>query len=111
MGEPRSLTGSPIDSAQHALRDVDVRGWARRFGLLADPNRLEILLCLHRWPGISVGELATATGRSENAISQALRLLRHEGCVEATRVGRSVTYRLTDPVIHEALHAIGARHP
>ena len=66
------------------------RGWAQRFDLLSDPHRLEILLCLHRAPGICVGDLAAALGRSENAVSQALRVLRQQGWVSSTRVGRSV---------------------
>src|SRR6267154_6200620 len=75
-----------------------------------DPNRLEILLCLHRAPGIFVGDLAAALGRSENAVSQALRVLRQQGWVSSTRVGRSVSYRLEDEIVHDLLHWIGARH-
>jgi DNA-binding transcriptional ArsR family regulator len=47
-----------------ALTDVDTEGWTQRFDLLSDPNRLEILLSLHRVPGICVGDLAAAVGRS-----------------------------------------------
>jgi ArsR family transcriptional regulator, lead/cadmium/zinc/bismuth-responsive transcriptional repressor len=93
-----------------ALTDVDTAGWTQRFDLLSDPNRLEILLCLHRAPGIFVGDLAAALGRSENAVSQALRVLRQQGWVSSTRVGRSVSYRLDDEIVHDLLHWIGARH-
>jgi ArsR family transcriptional regulator, lead/cadmium/zinc/bismuth-responsive transcriptional repressor len=93
-----------------ALTDVDTTGWTQRFDLLSDPNRLEILLCLHRAPGIFVGDLAAALGRSENAVSQALRVLRQQGWVSSTRVGRSVSYRLEDEIVHDLLHWIGARH-
>ena len=74
------------------------------------PNRLEILLGLHRAPGICVGDLAAALGRSENAVSQALRVLRQQGWVSSTRVGRAVSYRLEDEIVHDLLHWIGARH-
>ncbi|MFI5501359.1 ArsR/SmtB family transcription factor [Nocardia asteroides] len=110
MGEPRTLEGSPVELGRRAIGDVEIGAWAQRFDLLSDPNRLEILLCLHRTPGISVGELAAAIGRTENAISQALRVLRHEGCVTSAREGRTVTNRLVDPTIHEILHTIGAKH-
>lgn len=90
--------------------DVDIDGWTQRFDLLSDPNRLEILLSLHRVPGICVGELAVAVGRSENAVSQALRVLRQQGWVRSTRVGRQVSYRLDDPTVHDLLHWIGAAH-
>ncbi|WP_204250154.1 ArsR/SmtB family transcription factor [Mycolicibacterium goodii] len=99
-----------VERATSALVDVDSATWARRFDLLSDPNRLEILLVLHRAPGIFVGDLAEALGRSENAVSQALRVLRQQGWVSSTRVGRAVSYRLEDDVVHELLHWIGARH-
>jgi DNA-binding transcriptional ArsR family regulator len=99
-----------VERATSALADVDTAGWTQRFDLLSDPNRLEILLGLHRAPGICVGDLAAALGRSENAVSQALRVLRQQGWVSSTRVGRAVSYRLDDDVVHDLLHWIGARH-
>jgi DNA-binding transcriptional ArsR family regulator len=99
-----------VRRASSALADVDTTGWAQRFDLLSDPNRLEILLVLHRAPGICVGDLAEVLGRSENAVSQALRVLRQQGWVSSTRVGRSVSYRLEDEIVHDLLHWIGARH-
>jgi DNA-binding transcriptional ArsR family regulator len=99
-----------VRRASSALADVDISGWTQRFDLLSDPNRLEILLSLHRTPGIFVSDLATAVGRSENAVSQALRLLRQQGWVSSTRVGRSVAYRLEDEIVHDLLHWIGAAH-
>ena len=69
---------SVVKRASSALVDVDTSEWARRFDLLSDPHRLEILLSLHRVPGICVSDLAAALGRSENAVSQALRVLRGE---------------------------------
>lgn len=99
-----------VERASSALTDVDTSGWAQRFDLLSDPHRLAILLGLHRAPGICVGDLATALGRSENAVSQALRILRQQGWVDSTRVGRAVSYRLEDETVHDLLHWIGARH-
>jgi ArsR family transcriptional regulator, lead/cadmium/zinc/bismuth-responsive transcriptional repressor len=99
-----------VRRASSALADVDTAGWAQRFDLLSDPHRLEILLSLHRAPGICVGDLAAVLGRSENAVSQALRILRQQGWVSSTRVGRLVSYRLEDEIVHDLLHWIGARH-
>jgi DNA-binding transcriptional ArsR family regulator len=99
-----------VERASSALADVDSAGWTLRFDLLSDPNRLEILLVLHRAPGICVGDLAAVLGRSENAVSQALRVLRQQGWVTSTRVGRLVSYRLEDEIVHDLLHWIGARH-
>jgi ArsR family transcriptional regulator, lead/cadmium/zinc/bismuth-responsive transcriptional repressor len=39
-----------VKRATSALADVDTTGWTQRFDLLSDPNRLEILLVLHRAP-------------------------------------------------------------
>jgi DNA-binding transcriptional ArsR family regulator len=99
-----------VTRATKALADVDTSGWTQRFDLLSDPNRLEILLVLHRAPGTCVGDLAAVLGRSENAVSQALRVLRQQGWVSSTRVGRAVSYRLDDKIVHDLLHWIGARH-
>jgi DNA-binding transcriptional ArsR family regulator len=99
-----------VERATSALADVDTGGWTQRFDLLSDPHRLEILLSLHRAPGICVSDLAAALGRSENAVSQALRVLRQQGWVSSTRVGRAVSYRLDDEIVHDLLHWIGARH-
>ena len=99
-----------IARATSALADVDTVAWSQRFDLLSDPNRLEILLGLHRAPGICVSDLAAAVGRSENAVSQALRVLRHQRWVSSTRVGRSVSYRLEDEIVHDLLHWLGAHH-
>ncbi|WP_407664139.1 ArsR/SmtB family transcription factor [Mycolicibacterium murale] len=101
---------TPMHRASSALADVDISGWTLRFDLLSDPNRLEILLALHRAPGICVGDLAAALGRSENAVSQALRILRQQGWVTSTRVGRQVSYKLEDHTVHDLLHWIGAAH-
>ncbi len=101
--------GSPVPgSAVHGTVDIDE--WAQRFDLLSDPHRLEILTVLHRRPGIIVGDLAAAVGRTETAVSQALRVLRQQGWVSSTRVGRSVSYRLDDDTVHQLLHWIGAGH-
>ncbi|RPA58013.1 transcriptional regulator [Gordonia oryzae] len=94
----------------HPTGEVDIAAWASRFDLLSDPHRLEILLVLHRTPGIFVGDLATEVGRTETAVSQALRVLRHQGWVTSTRQGRSVSYRLEDETVHQLLHWIGAGH-
>lgn len=102
--------GDRVDQVSAALSDVDIRGWTQRFDLLSDPNRLEILLSMHRIPGICVGELAEAVGRSENSVSQALRVLRQQGWVTSTRIGRQVSYHLDDQTVHQLLHWIGAAH-
>ncbi|MEY9946169.1 ArsR/SmtB family transcription factor [Kitasatospora sp. GAS1066B] len=74
-----------------------VRAWAARFSLLAEPSRLALLLAIHRAGPIAVTDLALATGISETAVSQTLRLLRASGTVTAAKDGRVVRYQLLDP--------------
>jgi DNA-binding transcriptional ArsR family regulator len=82
----------------------DLRVWAERFALLADPGRLRLLLCIHAAGPIAVSDLAVAADMSDTAVSQSLRLLRSNGVVTAHKDGRVVRYELTDPTVHDLLH-------
>ncbi len=64
--------------------------------ILASPRRLEILHLLAEEPK-EVGRLAEEMGISQPNVSQHLAVMRTAGIVEATRDGREVHYRLTDP--------------
>ncbi len=84
--------------------DEQRQSWAEWFALLADPNRLAILLAIHHAPDICVTDLAVATGLNDTTVSQALRLLRGHHVVTAHRDGRIIRYRLADEDIHNLLH-------
>jgi ArsR family transcriptional regulator, lead/cadmium/zinc/bismuth-responsive transcriptional repressor len=84
----------------------DVAQWADRFAVLADPNRLALLLSIHAAAPISVTDLSVATGMNDAAVSQALRLLRASGVVVGERTGRVIRYTLADQVIHRMLHLV-----
>ena len=72
---------------------------------LSNPSRL-LLLC-HLVEGErSVSELEDALGLSQAYVSQQLARLRAEGIVAATRDGRTVRYRLSDPRITPVIHTI-----
>jgi DNA-binding transcriptional ArsR family regulator len=88
-----------------------VQTWAQRFALLSDPGRLSILLAIRRAGPIAVTDLATATGISDTAVSQALRLLRASGAVNAVKTGRVVRYHLCDKEIAEILDGVTGRPP
>lgn len=118
MGEPTSTGATPeagdderVEQATAALHIADdVEAWSTKFGLLGDVNRLKILLALHRAPGITVGDLAAAVGMTDNAASHALAGLRMAGVVAVDRDGRYRRWSVSDPEIHDILHAIGASH-
>ncbi len=97
----------------HAIEGIGdphrVRAWAERFALLADPGRLSLLLALHRAGPTAVSDLALATGMRDTAVSQALRLLRTSGAVQADKDGRVVRYSLRDAEIARLLEALATR--
>ncbi len=64
--------------------------------VLCSPKRLEIIHRLAEEP-MEVGRLAAELGIPQPNVSQHLAVLRTAGLVEATREGREITYRLTDP--------------
>lgn len=100
-----------VEQASAAVAAVpDLGEWVRRFELLGDPTRLQILLGMHRAPGICVSDLAAALSMTQTAVSQALRLLRNQGWVAVERDGKKMTYRLDDEIVHRLLHDLGATH-
>lgn len=66
------------------------------FGLLADHNRLRLLMSLLEGGELCVCDLAATTGMSESATSHALRLLRAHRVVKARRDGRMAYYSIND---------------
>jgi DNA-binding transcriptional ArsR family regulator len=96
--------------ARDAIDAADVDQWAEVFAAMSDPNRLRILLAIHRAPGINVGDLALATGMTDNAASHALNALRLRGLVTVQRRGRERLWRLCSDDVHELLHRVGALH-
>jgi ArsR family transcriptional regulator, lead/cadmium/zinc/bismuth-responsive transcriptional repressor len=101
----RAIDGHAVCAAiSGAGEPANVRAWAERFALLADPGRLTLLLCVHGAGEICVSDLALASGMNATAVSQALRLLRASGLVRSRKDGRVVRYRLADETAHDLLH-------
>lgn len=67
---------------------------ARILRLLGDPNRLRLLLLLHRVGDLPVFELAARSEMQASAVSHALRLLRAHNVVGSRREGKLVVYFL-----------------
>jgi len=70
-------------------------GAAEIFKMLADPNRLRLLLALDS-EELCVCDLAELVGTSASAVSHQLRLLRAARLVKYRRKGKMVYYRLDD---------------
>ncbi|MDU8946560.1 ArsR/SmtB family transcription factor [Ovoidimarina sediminis] len=65
---------------------------------LANPSRL-LILCQLAETERTVGEIEKLLGLGQAYVSQQLARLREEGLVAATRDGRQMRYRLSDPRI------------
>ncbi len=76
------------------------------FGLLADERKLRLLLELRKFDEVCVSDLAASVGRSESAVSHALRLLRAHGVIDSRREGRWVYYSLVDAHVELMLDAM-----
>lgn len=64
--------------------------------LLADPNRLRILLLLER-EELSVAELQEILGTGQSTLSTQLAQIKSAGLVEDRRNGKNILYRLKEP--------------
>jgi ArsR family transcriptional regulator, lead/cadmium/zinc/bismuth-responsive transcriptional repressor len=103
----RAIDDHTVCAAIEGIGDPDsLPAWADRFALLGEPHRLALLLAVHHAGPIAVSDLATATGISDTAVSQILRLLRASGTVTADKDGRIVRYRLTDPQTAALLNSL-----
>ncbi len=72
---------------------------ARRFGVLADVNRLRILTILHDAGEQSTGVLAGKTGLAVANVSQHLARLMAAGLVSRRRAGPHAYYTISDPTL------------
>lgn len=69
---------------------------------LSDPSRLLILYSLNDAPH-NVTELAAELGLNQPTASRHLKILRERGLVNTVRAGATVTYRLSDARLIQAL--------
>jgi DNA-binding transcriptional ArsR family regulator len=81
----------------NALNEIDIIQ-TTLLRALASPHRLRIIHLLGERPR-DVNELARELGLNQATVSQHLASMRSVGPVEASRDGRCVHYRLSDPEI------------
>jgi len=72
---------------------------ARRFKLLSEPVRLELLNQMQRHGEMAVNELVEATGYRQANVSKHLGLLADENLVARRKEGLYVYYRISDPTL------------
>ena len=78
--------------------------------VLADPNRVRLLLLLER-EELSVAELQEILSTGQSRISTHLAQLKQAGLVEDRRQGKNSLYRLKDRQLVDLLHAAGSEIP
>jgi DNA-binding transcriptional ArsR family regulator len=79
--------------------DDQIEAVARRFRMLGEPVRLELLGILHDEGRLSVGELVEATGHRQANVSKHLGRMADEGLLTRTREGVHVYYALDDTTL------------
>lgn len=72
---------------------------ARRFQLLGEPVRLELLNQIQVNGEMNVQELVEATGQRQANVSKHLGLMAREGLVTRRKEGRYVYYSIEDPTL------------
>jgi DNA-binding transcriptional ArsR family regulator len=72
---------------------------ARRFKLLSEPVRLELLNQLQVRGEMNVQELVDATGHQQANVSKHLLLMAREGVLRRRKEGLNVYYGIEDPTI------------
>ena len=72
---------------------------------LSNPSRL-LILCRLSEGEMTVGELETELGLNQAYVSQQLARLREEELVAATREGRQMRYRISDPRVAPVIRTL-----
>lgn len=81
------------DSPPEALALV-----ARRFKVLSEPLRLQILQALET-ETLSVGRLAEAVGTTQPNVSKHLKIMQDEGLIGRRKEGNTAYYEIADPSV------------
>ena len=81
------------------LREPVAMDLAGLFKVLANDNRLRILHAVHRAGELSVSDIATEVGASQQAVSNQLQRLVDQRIVHSRRDGQRVLYRIVDSCV------------
>jgi DNA-binding transcriptional ArsR family regulator len=103
------IDGDRVAAVRAAMpAETDVDDLADVFGLLADPNRVRLLVAMLQGE-MCVCDLAATTGMTESNVSHAMRLLRAHRVVTVRRSGRNAYYTLADAHVRMLLD-LGLAH-
>lgn len=88
--------------------DEQIQKISSLFSVLADPTRMSIIKCL-LVKNLNVSEIANLIQVSPSAVSHQLRVLRLSNIVRHQKIGKSVSYELSDDHIN-ILYEIAKEH-
>jgi ArsR family transcriptional regulator len=101
-GNIRLFTYKQVTMVTATLKQEITQLEANFCAALSDPIRLLLLYTLNDGPR-NVTDLATELGLNQPTTSRHLKILRERGLVETLRSGTTITYRLSDPRLIQAL--------
>ena len=96
------------DPLAHPLPEALVSLIARRFKILGEPMRIRLLDQM-RDGSATVGELAEATGASQQNVSKHLGVLLDAGMVSRSREGIFARYEIADPILFDLCELVCGR--
>lgn len=102
-----SAAAGPLRLSGEALQDLLEKA-ASYFSLLSEPSRLRILQAICH-DERSVQEVVEHTGLPQPNVSRHLALLHRAGVLSRKRVGTSVFYKVSDPMLTEFCRMICVR--
>ena len=85
--------------SQNLMPDAMIERVARRFKILSEPIRLELLNLMQINGEMSVQALVNASGHRQANVSKHLGLLAREGILSRRKKGLNVFYNIDDPSI------------
>lgn len=82
---------------------------SRRFKLLSEPVRLELLNQMNQQGEMAVQELVEATGHQQANVSKHLGLMAREGMVQRRKEGLHAYYSIADPTLAALCMLVSSR--
>lgn len=101
-----ALRFNMTDNRDHLVPQSLLGQAARRFKMLGEPVRLDILNHLHVEEELNVQQIVEATGHSQANVSKHLGLLSREGLVARRKEGLYVYYWIADPMLSDICRAV-----
>ncbi len=85
--------------SQELVPQTQIERAAKRFKILSEPVRLELLNQMQINGELTVSELVDATGHRQANVSKHLGLMAGEGLLDRRKEGLYVYYQISDPTL------------